>query len=147
MQWLARICVKRPVFATVLMLIIVVVGAAGYSQLGLDQFPNIDLPYVVVTTRLEGAAPEEVETEISDRIEGAVNTISGIDELRSTSTQGVSQVVVGFDLEKNGDVGAQEVRDKVNAILPNLPKGIDPPIVSRLDFGAAPVLLISVLSR
>ena len=146
MQWLARICVKRPVFATVLMLIIVVVGAAGYSQLGLDQFPNIDLPYVVVTTRLEGAAPEEVETEISDRIEGAVNTISGIDELRSTSTQGVSQVVVGFDLEKNGDVGAQEVRDKVNAILPNLPKGIDPPIVSRLDFGAAPVLLISVKS-
>ena len=98
MQWLARICVKRPVFATVLMLIIVVLGAAGYSQLGLDQFPNIDLPYVIVTTRLEGAAPEEVETEISDRIEGAVNTISGIDELRSTSTQGVSQVVVGFEL-------------------------------------------------
>src|SRR3954470_6080463 len=127
MQWLARICVKRPVFATVLMLIIVVVGAGGYSQLGLDQFPNIDLPYVIVTTRLDGAAPEEIETEISDRIEGAVNTISGIDELRSTSTQGVSQVVVGFELEKNGDVGAQEVRDKVNAILPNLPKGIDPP--------------------
>ncbi len=146
MQWLARICVKRPVFATVLMLIIVVLGAAGYSRLGLDQFPNIDLPYVVVTTRLDGAAPEEIETEISDRIEGAVNTISGIDELRSTSTQGVSQVVVGFELEKNGDVGAQEVRDKVNAILPNLPKGIDPPIVSRLDFGAAPVLLISVKS-
>ena len=69
MQWLARICVKRPVFATVLMLIIVVVGAAGYSRLGLDQFPNIDLPYVVITTRLDGAAPEEVETEISDRIE------------------------------------------------------------------------------
>src|SRR5689334_24117722 len=106
MQWLARICVKRPVFATVLMLIIVVLGAAGYSRLGLDQFPNIDLPYVVVTTRLDGAAPEEVETEISDRIEGAVNTISGLEELRSTSSQGVSQVVIQFELEKNADVAA-----------------------------------------
>ncbi|MGK3988210.1 efflux RND transporter permease subunit [Sorangium sp. So ce136] len=146
MQWLARVCVKRPVFASVLMLIIVVVGAAGYTRLGLDQFPDIDVPYVVVTTRLDGAAPEEVEAEISDRIEGAVNTISGIEELRSTSTQGVSQVVVGFTLEKDADVAAQEVRDKINAVLPSLPKGIDPPIVSRIDLGAAPVLLVSVES-
>ena len=72
MQWLARVCVKRPVFASVLMLVIVVLGVAGYTRLGLDQFPNIDIPYVVVTTRLDGAAPEEVEAEISDRIEGAV---------------------------------------------------------------------------
>ncbi|WP_437831997.1 efflux RND transporter permease subunit [Sorangium sp. So ce1153] len=147
MQWLARVCVKRPVFASVLMLIIVVVGAAGYTRLGLDQFPDIDVPYVVVTTRLDGAAPEEVEAEISDRIEGAVNTISGIEELRSTSTQGVSQVVVGFTLEKDADVAAQEVRDKINAVLPSLPKGIDPPIVSRIDLGAAPVLLVSVESN
>ncbi|WP_437779067.1 efflux RND transporter permease subunit [Sorangium sp. So ce1097] len=146
MQWLARVCVKRPVFASVLMLIIVVVGAAGYTRLGLDQFPDIDVPYVVVTTRLDGAAPEEVEAEISDRIEGAVNTISGIEELRSISTQGVSQVVVGFTLEKDADVAAQEVRDKINAVLPSLPKGIDPPIVSRIDLGAAPVLLVSVES-
>ncbi|WP_437811899.1 efflux RND transporter permease subunit [Sorangium sp. So ce1078] len=146
MQWLARVCVKRPVFASVLMLVIVVLGAAGYTRLGLDQFPNIDVPYVVVTTRLDGAAPEEVETEISDRIEGAVNTISGIEDLRSTSTQGVSQVVVGFELEKDADVAAQEVRDKINAVLPSLPKGVDPPIVSRIDLGAAPVLLVSVES-
>ncbi|WP_437599074.1 efflux RND transporter permease subunit [Sorangium sp. So ce590] len=146
MQWLARVCVKRPVFASVLMLVIVVLGAAGYTRLGLDQFPNIDVPYVVVTTRLDGAAPEEVETEISDRIEGAVNTISGIEDLRSTSTQGVSQVVVGFELEKDADVAAQEVRDKINAVLPSLPRGVDPPIVSRIDLGAAPVLLVSVES-
>ncbi|WP_437681469.1 efflux RND transporter permease subunit [Sorangium sp. So ce131] len=146
MQWLARVCVKRPVFASVLMLIVVVLGAAGYTRLGLDQFPDIDVPFVVVTTRLDGAAPEEVEAEISDRIEGAVNTISGIEELRSTSTQGVSQVVVGFELEKDADVAAQEVRDKINAVLPTLPKGIDPPIVSRVDLGAAPVLLVSVES-
>ncbi|WP_437334463.1 efflux RND transporter permease subunit [Sorangium sp. So ce394] len=146
MQWLARVCVKRPVFASVLMLVIVVLGAAGYTRLGLDQFPDIDVPYVVVTTRLDGAAPEEVETEISDRIEGAVNTISGIEDLRSTSSQGVSQVVVGFTLEKDADVAAQEVRDKISAVLPSLPKGIDPPIVSRIDLGAAPVLLVSVES-
>ncbi|XXX76148.1 efflux RND transporter permease subunit [Sorangium sp. So ce134] len=146
MQWLARVCVKRPVFASVLMLVIVVLGAAGYTRLGLDQFPDIDVPYVVVTTRLDGAAPEEVETEISDRIEGAVNTISGIEDLRSTSTQGVSQVVVGFALEKDADVAAQEVRDKISVVLPSLPKGIDPPIVSRIDLGAAPVLLVSVES-
>ena len=85
MQWLAQICVRRPVFATVLMLLIVVLGAAGYSKLGLDQFPNVEFPFVVVTTRLDGAAPEEVETDISDKIEGAVSTISGIDELRSTA--------------------------------------------------------------
>ncbi|WP_437905362.1 efflux RND transporter permease subunit [Sorangium sp. So ce327] len=146
MQWLARVCVKRPVFASVLMLVIVVLGVAGYTRLGLDQFPDIDVPFVVVTTRLDGAAPEEVEAEISDRIEGAVNTISGIEELRSTSTQGVSQVVVGFELEKDADVAAQEVRDKISVVLPSLPKGIDPPIVSRIDLGAAPVLLVSVAS-
>ncbi|MGC4089178.1 MAG: efflux RND transporter permease subunit [Polyangiaceae bacterium] len=81
MQWLAQVCVKRPVFAGVLMLIIVVLGLVGYTRLGLDQFPNIDLPFVLVTTRLDGAAPEEVETDVSDKIEGAVNTIEGIDEL------------------------------------------------------------------
>ena len=94
MQWLASICVRRPVFATVLILVIVVVGIVGYSKLGVDRFPNVDLPIVVVITALPGAAPEEVETEITDKIEEAVNTISGIDELRSISTEGVSQVFV-----------------------------------------------------
>jgi multidrug efflux pump subunit AcrB len=129
------------------MLLVVVVGAAAYGRLGLDQYPNIDLPYVVVTTRLDGAAPEEVETDISDRIEGAVNTIDGIDELRSTSTQGVSVVIVGFNLEKDADAAAQDVRDKVNTVLPELPKGIDPPVVSKIEFGAIPVLLVSVRSN
>jgi len=146
MQWLAQICVRRPVFASVLMLIIVVIGIAGYTKLGLDQFPNVDIPYVVVTTRLDGAAPEEVEADISDKIEGAVNTIAGIEELRSTSSQGVSIVTIGFSLDKDADVAAQDVRDKVDAILPELPKGIDPPIVSKIDLGAAPVLLIAVRS-
>src|SRR6478735_3284122 len=100
MQWLAKLCVRRPVFAAVLMLTITVIGTAGYFKLGLDWFPKIDFPVIVVTTRLDGAAPEEVETEITDKIEEAVNTIRGIDELRSTSAEGVSQVIISFVLEK-----------------------------------------------
>jgi hydrophobe/amphiphile efflux-1 (HAE1) family protein len=147
MQWLAQICVRRPVFATVLMLLIVVLGIAGYSKLGLDQFPNVEFPFVVVTTRLDGAAPEEVETDISDKIEGAVSTISGIEELRSTSSQGLSLVVIQFALEKNGDVAAQDVRDKIATILMSLPRGIDAPVVTKLDLGATPVLSIAVRAK
>ncbi len=106
MQWLARVCVQRPVFASVLMLVIVVLGLVGYGRLGVDQFPNVDLPFVIITTRLDGASPEEVETDITDKIEGAVNTIDGIDELRSTSAEGFSQVAIAFKLEKNSDVAA-----------------------------------------
>ena len=116
MQWLAKICIERPVFATVLILVIVVVGLFGYQKLGVDRFPNIDLPIVTITTRLPGAAPEDVETEITDKVESAVNTISGIDELRSVSAEGVSQVFVTFLLEKDGNVGAQEVRDGVAVV-------------------------------
>ena len=126
MQWLAALCVRRPVFASVLILVVVVVGIAGYLQLGVDQFPNVDFPVVVVTTTQPGAAPEEVETEITDKIEEAVNTISGIDELRSMSTEGVSQVVVTFVLEKDVDVAAQEVRDHVNTVLPEPAQGHRP---------------------
>src|SRR3954466_14546534 len=146
MQWLAAICVKRPVFATVLILVLVVVGVFGYSQLGLDRFPKIDFPIVVVSTVLPGSAPEEVETEISDKIEAAVNTISGIDELRSTSVEGVSQVIVTFVLEKDVEVAAQEVRDHVSAILRDLPPGIDPPVITKLDPDATPIMTLALSS-
>ena len=96
MKRLAQICIERPVFATVLILSLVVVGLAAYNTLGVDRFPKIDFPSVVVTTRLIGAGPEEMETEVTDKIEEAVNTISGIDELRSTSSEGVSLVIVSF---------------------------------------------------
>ena len=123
MQWLASFCVRRPIFASVLILLIFVIGIAGYLQLGVDRFPNIDFPIVVVTTTQPGAAPEDIETEITDKVEEAVNTISGIDELRSVTTEGVSQVVITFVLEKDVDVAAQEVRDRVNSVLPDLPEG------------------------
>jgi hydrophobic/amphiphilic exporter-1 (mainly G- bacteria), HAE1 family len=144
MQWLAAISVKRPVFASVLILTLTVVGAFSFSRLGLDRFPKVDFPTVVVQTRLPGAAPEEVETEISDKIEEAVNTISGIDELRSTSSEGVSTVVIAFLLEKDGDIAAQEVRDRVNRVLPLLPKNIQQPTVEKFDPDSAPVMTIAV---
>src|SRR5512138_2576020 len=144
MQWLAEVCVKRPVFATVLILVICVVGLFGYGKLGVDRFPKIDLPIITVTTRLPGAAPEEVETEITDKVEEAVNTISAIDELRSTSSEGVSLVVVSFLLEKDADIAAQEVRDRVNRVLPLLPKTIQQPTVEKFDPDAAPVMTLAV---
>jgi HAE1 family hydrophobic/amphiphilic exporter-1 len=147
MQWLARISVRRWVFASVLMLAVVVIGAAGYLNLGVDAFPKIDFPVVVVTTRLNGAAPEEVETQISEKIEEAVNTISGVDELRSQSSEGVSTVIINFVLEKNPDIATQEVRDHIQRVLFELPQGIDPPVVNKLDPDAIPVLYVAVRSE
>ena len=144
MQWLASISVRRPVFATVITLSLTVVGAFAFTRLGLDRFPKVDFPTVVVTTRFPGAAPEEVETEVSDKIEEAVNTISGIDELRSNSSEGVSQVIIAFLLEKDGDVAAQEVRDRVNRVLPLLPRTIEQPTVEKFDPDAAPVMTLAV---
>ena len=92
MRRLAEICIQRPVFATVLILALVVVGMVAYFSLGVDRFPKVDFPMVTVTTRLIGAGPEEMETDVTDKIEEAVNTISGIDQLMSTSSEGVSIV-------------------------------------------------------
>src|SRR5215210_3253328 len=144
MQKLAEICVRRPVFATMLILSLTVVGLFSFKALGVDLFPKIDLPTVTVTVVNPGASPQEVETEITDKVEGAVNTISGIDELRSTSVEGVSQVFITFLLEKNADVAAQEVRGKVDLVLPDLPETAEEPIVQKLDTDAAPVLRIAV---
>jgi hydrophobic/amphiphilic exporter-1 (mainly G- bacteria), HAE1 family len=144
MQWLAEICIKRPIFATVLVLLICVVGGVAYPRLGVDRFPKIEFPVVVVTTVLPGAAPEDVETEVTDRIERAVNTASGIEELRSASAEGVSQVFIQFKLEKNVDTAAQEVRDRVNTIMAELPTGIEAPVVTKVDPDAQPIVYLSV---
>ena len=144
MQKLAEICVRRPVFATMLILSLTVVGLFSYKSLGVDLFPKIDLPTITVTVVNPGASPQEIETEITDKVEGAVNTISGIDELRSTSVEGVSQVFITFLLEKNPDVAAQEVRNKIDLILNDLPLTAEQPIVQKLDTDAAPVVRIAV---
>src|SRR6476620_1767073 len=144
MQKLAEICVRRPVFATMLILSLTVVGLFSYNSLGVDLFPKIDLPTITVTVVNPGASPQEIETEITDKIEGAVNTVSGIDELRSTSVEGVSQVFITFLLEKSPDVAAQEVRNKVDLIVNDLPVTAEQPIVQKLDTDAAPVVRIAV---
>ena len=144
MNRLAAICVKRPVFATVLILVLVVFGVFGYLKLGLDRFPKVDFPIITVTTRQPGSAPRKSRPQITDKIEEAVNTISGIEELRSVSSEGISQVFIQFVMEKDGDVAAQDVRDKINRVLPDLPRDIEQPTVEKMDPDATPILTIAV---
>ncbi|MBF8258971.1 MAG: mdtB 1 [Actinobacteria bacterium] len=141
---ISEVCVRRPVFATMLTMLLVVVGAASWKGLGVDLFPNIDIPIVTVTTTFPGASPEEIETTVTKPIEEAVNTVSGIDELRSTSRDGVSSIVIRFLLEKKGEEAAQDVRDRVATIIKNLPDGTDPPVIVKFDIDAAPVMTVAV---
>jgi HAE1 family hydrophobic/amphiphilic exporter-1 len=144
MRWLSELSVRRSVLAWVIILSLTFLGSFFYRRLNVERFPNVDFPFVAVSTRLPGASPEEVETDVTNKIEEAVNTISGIDTLTSTSAEGFSQVAIQFVLEKDVNVAAQDVRDKISGILPNLPAGIDPPVVSKLDPGAIPVLALAL---
>jgi hydrophobic/amphiphilic exporter-1 (mainly G- bacteria), HAE1 family len=144
MQWLAEVCVKRPVFATMLILSLVTVGAFSFFSLGLDLFPKIDFPTITITVVNPGASPQEIETEVTEKVEEAVNTISGIDELRSSSIEGISQVFVQFVLEKDVNVAAQEVENRVQTVIPDLPETAEQPTVQKLDTDAAPVLRVAV---
>jgi HAE1 family hydrophobic/amphiphilic exporter-1 len=141
------LCIQRPIFTAMLVSAPLVLGLVSYRRLGVDLFPNVDLPVVTVTTTLRGASVEEMETGVTKPIEEIVNTISGIDELRSTTKEGISQVVVQFVLEKNGAVAAQEVDAKVRTLLSQLPQGTDPPIIDKFDIDAAPVMTIAVSGR
>jgi HAE1 family hydrophobic/amphiphilic exporter-1 len=138
------LCIRRPVFTVMLVSAPIVLGIVGRSKLGVDLLPNVELPIVVVTTTLKGASVEEMETSVTKPIEQIVNTVSGIDELKSTTNEGISQVVVQFFLEKDRDVAAQEVRDKVSTITSQLPVGIDLPIIDKVDLNAMPVMQIAV---
>ncbi|MBI3303259.1 MAG: efflux RND transporter permease subunit [Deltaproteobacteria bacterium] len=141
---LADICVRRPVFATMLVGSLVVAGWFSYKSLTLDLFPKVDMPVVTVTTTLPGAGPEEMEAQVTKPIEEVINTVSGIDELRSVTREGLSQIVVQFLLEKDLGIAAQEVRDKVGSVLAKLPKDTDPPIVEKFDVDASPILTLTV---
>jgi HAE1 family hydrophobic/amphiphilic exporter-1 len=147
MQKLAEICIKRPVFATMIGVALIVVGLFAYLKLGVDLFPKVEFPVVTVTTVLPGAAPEEIETQITKRVEEAVNTIEGIDELRSVSAEGVSQVFITFVLERPADSAASDVRDRVNRILRDLPEDVDPPVIEKLDVDASPIMSIAVSGK
>lgn len=140
MQWLAEICVHRPVFATVIVLFITVVGGFSFFTLGVDRFPKIDLPTISVSTSNPGAAPEEIESEITDVIEAALNTVPGVEEMRSSSSRGRSNVTLTFNLDKNTDVAFQEVQQKLSGIVERLPDTANPPEVQKSDPDSQPVI-------
>src|SRR4051812_25962720 len=141
---LADLCIKRPVFATMINLLLVVLGWFAYQNIGIDQFPNVELPIVTVTTTLRGASPEEVETSVTKPLEEIINTIEGVDELSSVSREGVSQITVQFLFDRSRDAAAQDVRDKVSTVLSQLPEGTDTPIIGKFDLDALPVVAVSV---
>src|ERR1044071_3565661 len=128
MQWLSNVAVRRPVFSTVLILVLVVVGFVGYKTLGVDKFPKVDFPMIMIVTPYPGASPAAVETDISQKIEEAVNTVSGLETLTSVSTEGVSLVIAQFALEVDPDQAAQDINEKISAMLRDLPPGIRPEV-------------------
>src|SRR6476660_5390561 len=144
MQWLAEVCVHRPVFATVIVMFLTVVRGFSFFTLGVDRFPKIDLPTISVSSFLSGAATAEMETEVTDPIEGALNTVPGIDEMRSSSSRGGSNVTLTFNLEKNPDQAYQEVQQKLASVVNRLPEDADPPVARKSDPDSSPVLMYSV---
>ena len=141
------VCIRRPVFTAMLVIAPIVLGLSAYPRLGVDLFPNVDLPLVTVTTTLRGASVEEMETGVTKPIEEIVNTVSGIEQLRSTTKEGMSQVAIEFVLEKSGAVAAQEIDAKVRTILGQLPEGTDAPIIDKFALDAAPVLTLAISGR
>ncbi len=147
MQWLASLSVRRPVFATVLIIALCVVGFVGYRSLGVDKFPKVDFPLVTVTTFYPGAAPTSVEADVTKKIEAAVNTVAGLDTLTSISTEGVSMVLAQYVLEKDPDQATQEMEQRINAALRDLPTTASKPEIRKADPDAAPIIVLSVQAQ
>jgi hydrophobic/amphiphilic exporter-1 (mainly G- bacteria), HAE1 family len=141
---LADLCIRRPVFATMLVGALIVLGLFSYDRLGVDLYPDTDFGIVTVTTTLRGASAEEIESTVSKTLEESLNTIDGVDSLRSVSKEGVSFIIIEFVLEKDGDVAAQAVRDRVSTAMARLPIGTDPPVIDKFDFDAAPILSLVI---
>lgn len=144
MYWLAEVCVRRPVFALMLVAALVVSGIVAFPQLGVDRFPNMDLPQIYVSTTYVGAAAAEVESEVSSVIEDAVAAVSGISELRSIAWDGRSFVIITIELDRNIDAAIQDVRDAVAGVMRQLPPGLDPPIVKKRDLDSSPIMTLAV---
>jgi HAE1 family hydrophobic/amphiphilic exporter-1 len=145
-MFLTRVSVAHPVFATMMTVVVLVFGAFSYESLGVDAFPKIDVPAIAVTTTYPGATPDTVAAEVSRPVEEALHTISGLDEVTSTSYEGRSVVVATFKLEVQSGVAAQEVRDKVAALQAELPSLAERPIVSRFNPSDEPILSIAISS-
>ena len=146
-MWLADTSIRRPVFATMLLMALVVLGLVAYPDIGVDLFPKVDFPIVNVTTRLKGASPEIMHIDVTDKIEEAVNTINGVKTISSTSSEGVSVVTVEFVLERNIDLAVQDVREKVAVARKGLPQDIDEPIIEKVDPDATAVLWMNLAGQ
>lgn len=145
-MFLSDLSIKRPIFAAVMMLALVTLGAFSYKRLAVDMFPDVEIPVVTIVTKFPGASPESVEREVSKRIEEAVNPIAGVKKVLSVSRESVSMVMVEFQLEVKLNDGAQEARAKIASIRGELPDGIEEPIIQKLDFAAAPIVSLAVRS-
>lgn len=143
---LSSVSIRNPVFTTMLMAALVVLGVFSYQRLSIDEYPDVSIPIVSVQTVYPGAGPEAVEREVSRTIEEALNTVEGIDRLTSTSLEGVSLVVAEFDLDVDDNVAAQDVRSKLDQIRRDLPLGIEPPVVEKFDPSAKPILSLALSS-
>ena len=143
-MWLAETSIKRPVFATMFIAALVVLGIVSYPSIGVDLYPKIDFPIVSINTQLRGASPEIMDIDVTDRIEEAVSTINGVKTITSSSLEGVSSITVEFELERNIDLAAQDIREKVSAIRSRLPTDILEPVIQKVDPDAVPVLWIAV---
>ena len=143
---LSAVAIRRPVFTMMVMLGLVTVGIFSYRQLSIDQFPDVDIPVVMVQTTYPGASAETIEREVTERLEQAFNPVEGVDRITSISLEGVSQVIVEFDLDRSGDLGAQDIRSKIEGIRRDLPTAIDPPIVQKFDPSALPIISLSLSS-
>lgn len=141
---IANISIKRPVFITVIMIALTILGYVNYEKLVLNDMPNADIPYVSVVVTQSGATPQELETKVAKKVEDAVQQISGVDTITSTVTEGSSVTVVGFELSKDSEVAAQEVRDKVSSIVGELPSDANDPVISKFDMSASSILSIAV---
>jgi len=141
---LSDVSIERPVFATMMVAALIVLGLFSYVKLDIDQFPNVDMPYVTITTVLPGAGPEQIESDVTKKIEDAVNTVGGIDHISSISQEGVSIVVVQFKMEVDAKTAAQDVREKIAAIRADLPTNIEDPVIQRLDMASQPIFTLTV---
>ncbi len=143
-MWLAKTSIKRPVFATMIIMALVVLGVVSYPEIGVDLFPRVELPIVNIITTLKGASPEIMDIDVTDKIEEAVNTINGVKSITSTSAEGVSSITVEFVLERDIDLAVQDVREKISLVRNKLPTDIAEPLVQKVDTDATPVMYLSL---
>lgn len=141
---LTEISIKRPVFSTVIILALVVLGLVSYMSLNVDQYPSIELPVVAITVQYPGASPEQVESKVTKKIEEAVNVVAGVEHITSTASEGLSTTVIQFTMETNADTAAQDVRDKVGGIQALLPQDAKAPTIIRFDPDDTPIMTIAL---